>query len=361
MDAQAHAQLTKARAGLILDQPFFGALALRLKLVEDSITKTLSVNGKVIKYNPDFIKTMSLPLTKSALAHEVMHCVFDHMGRLSEREPKRWNHAGDYVINQTLQDAGFELGEGWLHSPAFKGMSTDDIYNQLPPDPPGDSQDELEPGDSDPAQRAAEQREWQIATAQAASAAKALGKLPGTLERFVDEMLKPKVDWREVLRRFIDQASKNDFSWRRLNRRALSQDVMLPGLFSESCGKIQSWIDTSGSIDQHTLNTFGSEISAVIDEVRPEETEVGYCDTEINHVDTFKDNEQPQFNMHGGGGTDFRPPFQRNIDEQITPVCMIYLTDGYGAFPEQEPDYPVLWVMTTDVVAPFGETVRIQL
>ena len=361
MDTQAQTQLVKARAGLILDQPFFGALALRLKLVEDSNIKTLSVNGKVIKYNPDFVKTMSLPLTKSALAHEVMHCVFDHMGRLNEREPKRWNHAGDYVINQTLEDAGFEIGQDWLHSPAFKGMSTDEIYNQLPPDPPGDSQDELEPGDPDPAQKAADQREWQIATAQAAAAAKAMGKLPGSLERFVDEMMKPQVDWREVLRRFIDQASKNDFSWRRPNRGALAHGVLLPGLFSQSCGKIQSWIDTSGSIDERTLNVFGSEIAAVIEEVRPEETEVGYCDAEISHIDSFKDDDRPTFKMHGGGGTDFRPPFERNETEQITPVCMIYLTDGYGPFPDVEPDYPVLWVMTTDVVAPFGETVRITV
>lgn len=361
MDTQAQTQLVKARAGLILDQPFFGALALRLKLVEDSNIKTLSVNGKVIKYNPDFVKTMSLPLTKSALAHEVMHCVFDHMGRLNEREPKRWNHAGDYVINQTLEDAGFEIGQDWLHSPAFKGMSTDEIYNQLPPDPPGDSQDELEPGDPDPAQKAADQREWQIATAQAAAAAKAMGKLPGSLERFVDEMMKPQVDWREVLRRFIDQASKNDFSWRRPNRGALAHGVLLPGLFSQSCGKIQSWIDTSGSIDERTLNVFGSEIAAVIEEVRPEETEVGYCDAKISHIDSFKDDDRPTFKMHGGGGTDFRPPFERNETEQITPVCMIYLTDGYGPFPDVEPDYPVLWVMTTDVVAPFGETVRITV
>lgn len=361
MDTQAQTQLVKARAGLILDQPFFGALALRLKLVEDSNIKTLAVDGKVIKYNPDFVKTMSLPLTKSALAHEVMHCVFDHMGRLNEREPKRWNHAGDYVINQTLEDAGFEIGQDWLHSPVFKGMSTDEIYNQLPPDPPGDSQDELEPGDPDPAQKAADQREWQIATAQAATAAKAMGKLPGSLERFVDEMMKPQVDWREVLRRFIDQASKNDFSWRRPNRGALAHGVLLPGLFSQSCGKIQSWIDTSGSIDERTLNVFGSEIAAVIEEVRPEETEVGYCDAEISHIDSFKDDDRPTFKMHGGGGTDFRPPFERNETEQITPVCMIYLTDGYGPFPDVEPDYPVLWVMTTDVVAPFGETVRITV
>lgn len=361
MDAQALVQLTKARAGLILDQPFFGALALRLKLIEDSNIPTLAVNGKVIKYNPDYVKTLSLPLTKSALGHEVMHCVFDHMSRLGEREPKRWNHAGDYVINQTLEDAGFEIGKDWLHSPVFRGMSTDEIYNQLPPDPPGDSQDQLEQGDPDPAQSAADQREWQIATAQAAAAAKAMGKLPGALERFVDEMLRPQVDWRDVLRRFIDQASKNDFSWRRPNRGALAHGVLLPGLYSQSCGKIQTWIDTSGSIDQHTLNIFGSEVSSAVEEVRPEETEVGYCDADINHIDTFKDDDQLQFNMHGGGGTDFRPPFERNIEEQITPVCMIYLTDGYGTFPDTEPDYPVLWVMTSDVVAPFGETVRIKV
>jgi len=62
--AKAKTKLTRARATLILDQPFFGALALRLHLVEDENTKTMSVDGKTIRYNPDFVNECSAGLTK---------------------------------------------------------------------------------------------------------------------------------------------------------------------------------------------------------------------------------------------------------------------------------------------------------
>jgi hypothetical protein len=39
----------------------------------------------------------------------------------------------------------------------------------------------------------------------------------------------------------------------------------------------------------------------------------------------------------------------------------VYLTDMYGTFPNKEPEYPVLWCATSDVVGPFGETLRIEV
>lgn len=372
MNKEVADQLTRARTALILDHPFFGQLALRLKLVEDKSAKTLCVDGKSIHYNPDFVAGLSPALTRSAMVHEVGHCVFEHIGRRNGRDPRKWNHAGDYVINAMIKDSGFEIGKDWLYDPAFAGMTTDQIYNLLPdddgkgggggsqpgPGDPGGSLDEVT--DGDPGSNETDATDWKIATIQAAAAAKAMGKLPGSMSRFVDEMTTPKVDWRNVLRRFVTEISKNDYTWMRPNRRYAAQGIFLPTLYSESMGHVVVGIDTSGSIGQDMLNAFGAEIKSIVGSVRPIKTTVIYCDSSVNHVDEFEPNDELHFDMHGGGGTDFRPPFAWLSERAEIPVCFIYLTDMYGPFPS-DPGYPVLWCATTDIVGPIGETVQIEV
>lgn len=357
--------LTRARTQLILDHPFFGTLALRLPLVEDNGIPTAAVDGKHIYYNPDFMAKHSPAQIKTILAHEVMHCVYDHVGRRNDRDHRRWNQAGDYVINLTLVDSGFEAVDGWLYSTGYKDKTTDEVYNMLPPpdengpNGPGDPLDECRDGDATDAD-AGGSTDWKIATIQAANQARQEGKLPASLARFVEEMTAVKLDWRAMLRRFITETSKNDYSWARPNRHFINQGFYLPTLYSESMGEIAVVIDTSGSIDQATLNAFGTEIKAIVANTRPEKTHVIYCDAAVNHVDVFGANDVLQFNMHGGGGTDFRPPFTRLAEAGVKPVCLVYLTDGYGPFPTSV-DFPVMWVCTTNVVAPIGETIPIEI
>lgn len=369
MNKEVADQLIRARTALILDHPFFGQLALRLKLVEDSSIPTLCVDGKSVFYNPGFVANLSPALTRSALVHEVGHCVFEHIGQRNGRDPRKWNHAGDYVINAMIKDSGFEIGKGWLYNSAYAGMTTDEIYNLLPeddgkgggqpgPGEPGGSLDKMT--DGDPSSNEVDATDWKIATVQAAATAKAMGKLPASMARFVDEMTTPKVDWRDVLRRFVTETSKNDYTWMRPNRRYASQGINLPTLYSESMGHIAVAIDTSGSIDQATLNAFGAEIKAIVGATRPIKTTVIYCDADVNHVDEFEPNDELHFDMYGGGGTDFCPPFALLEERGETPVCFVYLTDMYGSFPS-DPGYPVLWCATTDVVGPFGDTVRIEV
>ncbi|NQW81127.1 MAG: hypothetical protein HQ445_08135 [Polaromonas sp.] len=359
-------KLTRARTQLLLDYPFFGELALRLRLTEDVGIPTMAVDGRSMFYNPTFVDGLSVGLTRAIVAHEVMHCVFDHMGRREGRSPKRWNHAGDYAINQMLTDSGFDFEGTGLLNPAYANMTTDQIYNLLPestdnapgPGEKGGALDDCIDGDADSTD--ANATDWKIATIQAANSAKAMGKLPGSLGRFIEELTTPKVDWRDRLRRFVTEVSKDDYSWMRPNRRFISQGLYLPSLYSESMGEIAVAIDTSGSIGQAMLDAFGAEVKSIVQSVRPSKTTVIYCDAAVNHVDEFGPNDELHFKLHGGGGTDFRPPFAL-LDEQSTvPVCFIYLTDGYGPFP-LDPGYPVMWCCTTDVVAPCGETIPIEI
>lgn len=365
INAEALKKLSVARAQLLLNkgQGFWGVLALRLKLVEDLGCKTLAVDGKNVFYNPEFVLSLSDSLCRSAMAHEVMHCVLDHMSRRTDRNPVKWNQAGDYAINLVLEEGGFEIGAGWLLDKRYVGMSADDIYAQLP-DPPEDDDknggalDDILPGITTTA--ATDAIEWQIAAVQAATAAKGQGKLPGSLERFVEQITETRVDWKAALRMFMTERAKDDYSWARPNRRYLSAGMYLPSLYSESMGEVVVAIDTSGSINQATLNAFGAEIKSIVDSTKPIMTRVIYCDAEINHVDEFTSEQELVFEMHGGGGTNFRPPFQYVEEQGIKPACLVYLTDGYGPY-GGEPDYPVLWCMTTKEVAPFGRTIPIDI
>ena len=361
MNNEVAARMTRARTALILDQPFYGMLALRLTLREDPSVKTMAVDGKTIFYNPDFVTGLPDGQVKTVIAHEVMHCVFGHISRRGDRNPRKWNQAGDYVINLGLVDSGFEKVPNWLYNKAYDGMTTDHVYSLLPDPDDIDGKDPLDDcRDGTPDDSGMEEVEWKIATVQAAKVAKGEGKLPASLERFVDELTNTKVDWKAVLRRFITEISKDDYSWSRFNKRFQSMGIFLPSLYSESMGEIVVCIDTSGSIDQPTLNAFGSEIKAIVEGTRPSKIHVIYCDAAVNHVDEFGPNDELKFAMHGGGGTDFRPPFAYVEKKDIKPVCLVYLTDGYGSFPEQA-DYPTLWCMTTEVIAPIGETVPIEI
>ena len=371
MNTKAADAFSKARSDLLLDHFFFGRLAMFLAPKQDTSMPTLAVDGKNIFYNPEFFLNLRPDLRKSAVAHEVMHCVLEHTTRRKGRSPRRWNMAADFAINPMLKDSGMTLGQEWLFNPAYFGMSSEEIYNLLPEDSGAGDNPGAGGGKGDPlcdvrdaptngsdAELTSNKQEWAINVAQAAYEAKQRGTLPACIERFVDDAGTNKVPWREVLHRFLDMSAKNDYSWSRPNRMFAAAGVYLPSLHSEAMGPIDVVIDTSGSIGQDQLDAFGAEIIAISQLLKPERVRVIYADADVNHVDVFEGGEGLAFKAYGGGGTDFRPAIAYAADEP--PVALVYLTDMYGAFPEHA-DFPVLWCATTDVTAPMGETVRMEM
>src|SRR5690606_23983989 len=97
-----HSKLAKARASLIIDHPFFASILLPMPISEDKTIPTMATDGETIRYNPEWTDSLTLDETTFVLAHETLHCVFDHMGRRGERTPNRWNQAADYIINELL-------------------------------------------------------------------------------------------------------------------------------------------------------------------------------------------------------------------------------------------------------------------
>jgi len=93
-------KLITARVGLLLRHPFFGNLATRMKLIDASDwCSTLATDGRNFYYNLDFVNKLKPKEAEFGFAHEVLHNVFDHMGRRDGRDPKLSNIAADYAAN----------------------------------------------------------------------------------------------------------------------------------------------------------------------------------------------------------------------------------------------------------------------
>jgi len=392
-------RIRKARMHLILDQPFFGTLVMKLKMVEDDAIDTACTNGIVIRYNPRFIDGLSDAELECVLAHEVLHVANGHCWRRGERDASQWNEAADYAINSILQECRFRLPTNVLLDPSLTG-SAERIYSMLPtppPSPPSENNSEPEEGGKDgkgssnavpkrnpktsqgkpqkkstdpgrcggvedaPAGQEAEQKaEWQVAVAQATQTARQAGKLPAGLERSAREFINPVVPWQTLLRDFIEQASRNDYNWARPNRRYLTRDIILPSMISSELRDVVLAIDTSGSITEKELQQFASEVSSIL-QTYEATIHLVYCDAKIHNTMTLTRADLPlELKPIGGGGTDFRPVFDWVEKEDISPSCLIYLTDLYGAFPKDEPEYPVLWISTTQQNVPFGHKVEIR-
>jgi predicted metal-dependent peptidase len=102
----ASEKLARARTQLLLNQPFFGTLCLRLKLAAEPRLPTMATDGQRILYNPGFVEKLSPAELEGVLAHEVLHCALAHQCRRGKRDLGLWNVACDYAVNPILLDNG---------------------------------------------------------------------------------------------------------------------------------------------------------------------------------------------------------------------------------------------------------------
>jgi len=392
-------RIRKARTALLLDHPFFGSLLFRLKSEECRLIPTMATNGVVLRYNPAFVDTLNAATLAGVLAHEVMHPALQHHTRRAKRDPVRWNEACDYAINPLLLDAGLHLPDDVLVDPRFRGMSAEQIYNlrEAEAQPESGSEDESaqeknddrgsESNDStegnkndgsptvpesqggigqvidapeageDESGNEEQTREWEIAVNQAATLAQQAGKVPAGLKRTLESAAEAKVDWRELLRRLWSDTIPADSSWMRPNRRHIWSGLYLPGVVREGVGEIAIAVDCSGSVNDRQLRLFEAEICSILEGQRPERVHVLYFDAEVHKVYTYTVGEALHLDPVGGGGTDFGPCFAWLNEHGIRPQTLVFLTDLYGTFPDDAPDYPVLWASTSGRHAPFGSVI----
>lgn len=398
----------KCRAAVLHQTPFFTHILYTMMSRDGLALFTHEVpiaatDGTRLILNPDAFFRFTLSEQVFIIAHEILHCVFDHPGQAFRMkqvgkvvystgeelpfEHKRHNMAADYVINDMLvEDRVGSFPKVGLHDRNI-GNSHDavvDVYARLKDDKTGGGGGGgssegfdalLEPGaaSGQEPQQAVDSRsegEWRMAVTSAIAAAKAQGKMPSNMERVLGAWLEPTVDWREFIRSsFARSLGSGSWNWKRPNRRAITRAdrLVLPTSMGDSAGHVCIGIDTSGSVTDHLLTVFFSEMAGLLEDVRPQRITVLWCDARVQRVDVVEDTadltELARRGAPGGGGTDFCPVFDAISEMDDQPECLVYLSDGYGRFPAEAPDYPVIWgtVGLAPDKYPFGEAVTVSV
>lgn len=405
-DSALTLKIERARWWALSNQPFYGSLAMGLQdVMGNPHGKTACTDGRRIFWDREFLGKLSDEETRFVLLHETMHPAHGHMWRLPPDE--RGNMAGDYAINATLAKLpGLKMPEGGLLDKAFDGMAEEEILNRIPEPPKGgggsgsgsscgdfckpadDGEGKGEPGkgsnsgdkpkgqgktptngqsgQNQPQNALSEnlQDQWKERVIQAAQAAKALGQgsAPADMQRIIDQTLSQKIDWKREMADFVKERMSTRNDWSRSARRHAWQPVIYPRKRQDETGLIVAVRDTSGSIDEKTIGEFNGLIESCMAESNCRAI-VMDCDAALHGEYPIEPGELVPSQAKGGGGTDFRPPFERvaQLVESGEKIAgLIYLTDMMGSFPETAPDFATLWLATTDAQGPFGRTVRIE-
>jgi predicted metal-dependent peptidase len=362
--------LDKAKVSIVTTHPFFAAILMKRKLIEDRTIPTAAVDQRgQIYYNPDWFDKLSVDEIVFVLAHEICHVIGQHASRRGTRHAKKWNTAGDAWINDMLTAAGVGTPiDGGVDMPGSKDRTVDAIYNELPEPPdgpgPGGVGDDLiergQPMSDEEATRV--DAEIRVEVAQAAQAAKAQGKMPGALAKIVADLIDPGTPWHDILERYMTSFTRGDYTWARPNRR-FSEIAYLPstGKVAEM-GEIVIQVDVSGSISKTELDHYNGHMQRIVSQCNPERVHVLYVDTDVCKHEVFEQGEEVALTFYCGGGTDMEAGFTYLDKEGINPEVFVCLTDGYTDFTvANAPDYPVIWCISSDIKAPYGENISFSL
>jgi predicted metal-dependent peptidase len=374
--------------GLLLKASFFGNLATRLKLVNaDEWCATAATDGRNFYYNTRFIEMLRPKEIEFLFGHEVLHCVYDHFGRRGDRDPQLWNIANDYCVNGDL--VKHNVGEKitsvpCLYDRKYDGMSSEEVYDALYEnatkidigklldqmidehlDGEGDGDgDQDGEGKGRPKLTAEEKQaikdEIKEAMLAAAATVDGAGNLPAGVKRLIQQLTEPQLNWRELLRMNLESTIKADYTWMRASRKGWHMDAVMPGQKPDEMIDIAVMLDASGSISESMLKDFLSEIQGIMDSFPSYKIHVVTFDTEAyNPAQYDSDNldSMIDYEVKGGGGTDFDCIFKYLKDEEITPRRLIVFTDGYPFGSWGDAEYcDTTWILhgTTTIVPPWG-------
>jgi predicted metal-dependent peptidase len=383
-------KLVTARIGLLLRHPFFGNLATRMQLIDATDwCSTLATDGRRFYYNNDFVNRLTPKQAEFGFAHEVLHNVFDHMGRRDGRHAVLSNIAADYAANQILKDERIGEVPDWIkifQDNKYRGKSYEEIYEELYDKAEkinvedlgellDEHLDDVEDGDNDgdgdqegkgkrPRLTAEERKQIRdeikeavVAAAQAAGA----GKVPAGIARMIKDFTEPKMDWRQMLRMNIQSILKSNFSFNRPNRKSQHCGAVLPGMMNEETIDVACGIDMSGSITDAMGKDMVSEIKGIMEEYQDFKLKLWCFDTSVYSYAEFSgDNadEIMEYECKGGGGTDFEVNWSFMKEEGIEPKKFIMFTDGlpYGGWGDEHYCDTLFIIHGSEtIVPPFGQ------
>lgn len=389
IDHDARERLVTARIGLLLRHSFFGNLATRMTLTNaDEWCSTAATDGLKFYYNSRFIMMLKPKEVEFLVGHEVLHVVYDHMGRRGTRDPKIWNIADDYAVNADLKRhkvGQFITTVPCLYEQKYDGKAAEEIYDDLMKnaqkidinsliDQLIDEHMDGEESDSDgegegegkskrpkmsPEERERVRQEVKQAILNAAQGAEP-GSLPLGVSRLIKQQTNPVMPWRELIQTNLTSAIRSDYSWMRPSRRGWHMDAIMPGMTPGEEIDVVVAIDMSGSISNKQAQAFLGEISGMMESFDGYKVRVISFDTEVYNDQMFDSENMDDISSYqpmGGGGTDFDCVFNYLKQQGEVPKRLIMFTDGFpcGSWGDEDfCDTTFIIHGSTDINPPFG-------
>ena len=393
VDYDARERLITARISLLLRHSFFGNLATRLKLINaDEWCATAATDGVNFYYNSRFIMLLRTKEVEFLVGHEVLHVVYDHMGRRGTRDPQIWNIADDYAVNADLKRhkvGEFITSVPCLYELKYDGKAAEEIYDDLmknvqqislqdlidqliddhmdgddDDDGDGEGEDGDKPGRGkrpkmSPEERERVRQEVKQAIINAAQSAEA-GSIPKGVERLIKQHTAPIMPWRELIQTNLTSSIRTDFTWMRPSRKGWDMDAIMPGMTPGEEIDVVVAIDMSGSISAKQAQAFLGETGGMMDSFDGFKVHVFCFDTEIYNPQDFTSDNMDTIDSYvpaGGGGTDFDAIFKYLREEGNVPKRLICFTDGYPCGSWGDEDYcDTTWIIhgSEDITPPFG-------
>ena len=412
MKLTAEQRIEKAHVQLMQDPDFclFSGVFMVGKVEVSDVIPTACTNGRDVLYGRAFVNSLNDKQLNFVVLHEAMHKAYRHIHvwqKLAKENVMLTNMATDHVINLQLLAYnkpniiempaldGKVLG---LADPRFTGMDTKQIYDILkeeeqepPPDGGGEGEDGYSGGGGgqpDNGSGCLDDHDWENAAEMGEKEKEELaneidralregailaGRMKGKVPRELEDLLHPKVDWKEALREFVKSTmmGRDNSTWSRPNRRYIGRDIVMPTSYAEKCGSIAIGVDTSGSIGSEELGQFMGEVKSICDEVAPESVELMYWDSHVAKHETYAGTEVASLvsstKPAGGGGTEPAcvPKYMKK--KLMTPECVVMLTDGHffgdGCGDWSDVSAPVLWCVkgNKSFVPSVGKSVYVEV
>jgi predicted metal-dependent peptidase len=385
-------------------------MATRLQIkAADEWCPTAAVDGRNLYYNTQFFNAMDNKEIEFVIAHEILHCVFDHLERRNWQErnldPLLSNIAQDYIVNNVLvrdrigdkpkivdcyQDFKYE---GWtseeVYDDLFDKYDQEQLealgelldehldWNEGDGEGEGEGKDEKDANGNTVSKKKPkyskedlkkirdEIKEGMLSAAQSAGA----GNVPAGVMRMIKELTEPKMNWRELLRQQIQSTIRNDFTFARPNRKSWHTGAILPGQNFDETIDIAIALDMSGSIGNSQAADFLGEVKGIMEEYKDYRIKIWCFDTEVYNEDDFNADDGRdllEYDIKGGGGTDFMANWTYMKENDIQPKKFLMFTDGYAWDSWGDPDYcDTVFVIHSNhdknLQAPFGQTAHYDI
>jgi predicted metal-dependent peptidase len=418
MKLTAEQRVERTHVQLMQDPDFclFSGVFMIGKVEISDVMPTACTNGRDVIYGRAFVESLNNKELAFLVLHEAMHKAYRHLmvwQKIAKENPMLANLAMDYVINLQLVDYNkpdiIQMPrdkEGNLMGALdekYRGMDTKQVFDLLkqetkdePSDGNGGSgsggnepgSGSPQPGQQDRKSKCLDDHDWENAQEMTEEEKKGLsdevdralregamlaGRMKGNLSKEINELLHPKVDWKEALREFIKTTmmGNDNSTWRRPHKRYIGMNIVMPSYRSAKIGRIVVGVDTSGSIGSSELSQFLGEVKSICNEVQPDGIDLLYWDSHVakheayngNEIETLVETTKPA----GGGGTEPECVPQYMKKEALTPQCTVMLTDGFfyggGCGDWSGVDSPVLWCVkgNKSFVPSVGKSVYVEV